>query len=204
MTKKEKMFEMLTNYLQYVMNTNVHQKPTAGVNSGAEGRGLEKAINFRFGLLDRSTKVQGANCFDCIKYANVNGKKKRITIEIKSGCGTLATLDSEGNILTSPLLKSDFIAYVPQFYPELEVDKQVLFFETSVFMDILKNNGLIRKKTSGKMTAQKKSGSYWFYDILSIQSFKNSRKKLSSFTQDLFFEGLPFDDFIEEYNITIK
>ena len=203
-TKKAIAYKLLAAYLAYVESVNVHQKPAEGINSGAEGRALERAINYEFGLLDRSKSVQGAGAFDTVKYAMINGKKKRVTIEIKSGSGTLATLDNEGNVLTSPLLKSDFVAYVPQFYPEMEIDKQVLFFETSVFLEILKNNGLIRKKTSGKMTAQKKNGGYWYYDILSIQSFKNSKKKYHAFTSDLFFEGMTFDDFVEEYNITIK
>lgn len=203
-TKKAIAYKLLAAYLAYAESVNVHQKPTEGINSGAEGRALERAINYEFGLLDRSKSVQGAGAFDTVKYAMINGKKKRVTIEIKSGSGTLATLDNEGNVLTSPLLKSDFVAYVPQFYPEMEIDKQVLFFETSMFLEILKNNGLIRKKTSGKMAAQKKAGFNWFYDVLAIQSFKNSKKKYNAFTTDLFFEGMTFEDFIEEYNITIK
>lgn len=203
-TKKAIAYKLLTAYLAYAESVNVHQKPTEGVNSGAEGRALERAVNYEFGLLDRSKSVQSAGAFDAVKYAKIDGKKKRVTIEIKSGSGTLATLDNEGNVLTSPLLKSDFVAYVPQFYPEMEIDKQVLFFETSIFLEILKNNGLIRKKTSGKMTAQKKSGGNWYYDILSIQSFKNSKKKYHAFTSDLFFEGMTFSNFVEEYNITIK
>lgn len=203
-TKKAIAYKLLLAYLAYAESVNVHQKPTEGVNSGAEGRALERAVNFHFGLLDRSKVVQGASAFDSVKYATIDGKRKRVSIEIKSGSGTLATLDENGNILTSPLMKSDFIAYVPQFYPELGVEKQVLFFEKSVFLEILENNGLIRKKTSGKMSAVKKNGGAWYYDILSIQSFKNSKKKYRAFTQDLFFEGMTFDDFVEEYNITIK
>lgn len=203
-TKKAIAYKLLVAYLAYAESVNVHQKPVEGVNSGAEGRAFERAINFLLGLLARSESVQGAGLFDAIKYMEVNGKKKRITIEIKTGAGTLATLDEDGNILTSPLMKSDFVAYTPQFYPELEVENQVLFFETSVFLDILKKHGLIRKKVSGKMNTKKKSGGTWYYDILSIQSFKNSKKKYHAFTTDLFFEGMTFNDFVEEYNITIK
>lgn len=203
-TKKERQYRMLMLYLAYAMAADVHKKPQKGTNSGAEGRAFERALNFLLGLLIRSESVQGAGLFDSIKYGTVNGKKKRITIEIKTGAGTLATLDESGNVLTSPLMKSDFVAYTPQFYPELDVKNQVLFFETSAFLDILKKHGLIRKKVSGKMNAQKKSGGRWYYDILSIQSFKNSKKKYHAFTSDLFFEGMTFDDFVEEYNITIK
>lgn len=202
-TLKTKMLGLLTAYLAYAFSINVHQKPTKGVNSGAEGRAFERAINYLFGLLKRCSSVQGANSFDCIKYRTVNGKRKRITIEIKTGSGTLGILDANGNIVSSPLLKSDFIAYVPQLLDGIPAEKQVLFFETSVFMDILKNNGLIRKKTSGKMTARKKAGLDWYYDILSIQSFKNSKKKFTTFTNDLFFEGLTFDDFVNYYGISI-
>lgn len=202
-TRKEKMLALLIAYLEYAFGINVHQKPTKGINSGAEGRAFERAINYLFGLLERCKTVQGANSFDCIKYRTVNGKKKRITIEIKTGSGTLGILNSDGNIISSPLLKSDFIAYVPQFFDGIPTENQVLFFETSVFMDILKNNGLIRKKTSGKMSARKKAGLDWYYDILSIQSFKNSKKKFTAFTNDLFFEGLTFDDFVNYYGISI-
>ena len=203
-TKKAIAYKLLVAYLAYAEAVNVHQKPTEGINSGAEGRAFERAINYEFGLLDRSKSVQGAGVFDTVKYATINGKKKRISIEDKTGAGTLATLDENGDILTSPLLKSDFVVYTPRFYPTYDVKKQALFFETAVFLDILKNNGLIRKKTSGKMTAQKKSGANWYYDIMSIQSFTNSKKKFQAFTSDLFFEGMTFDDFVEEYNITIK
>ena len=204
MTKKERQYKMLMGYLAYAMMADVHKKPQKGTNSGAEGRAFERAVNFYLGLYNRSETVQGAGMFDSVKYGVINGKKKRISIEIKTGAGTLATLDENGNILTSPLFKSDFVAYTPQFYPEQDFDGQALFFETSVFLDILKKNNLIRKKVSGKMNAQKKGGENWYYDILSIQSFKNSKKKYFAFTTDLFFEGMTFNDFIEQYNITIK
>ena len=203
-TKKAIAYKLLVAYLAYAEAVNVHQKPTEGINNGAEGRAFERAINYEFGLLDRSKSVQGAGIFDTVKYATINGKKKRISIEDKTGAGTLATLDENGDILTSPFLKSDFVVYTPRFYPSYDVKKQALFFETAVFLDILKKHGLIRKKVSGKMNTQKKRGGNWYYDILSIQSFKNSKKKYHAFTQDLFFEGMTFNDFIEEYNITIK
>lgn len=203
-TKKAIAYKLLVTYLAYAMVADVHKKPQKGTNSGAEGRAFERAINFHLGLYNRSESVQGAGLFDSIKYGTVNGKKKRISIEVKTGAGTLATLDESGNILTSPLFKSDFVAYTPQFYPELDLENQVLFFETSAFIDILKKHGLIRKKVSGKMNTQKKNGGNWYYDILSIQSFKNSKKKYHAFTSDLFFEGMTFNDFVEEYNITIK
>ena len=203
-TKKAIAYKLLVAYLAYAMTVDVHKKPQRGTNSGAEGRAFERAVNFYLGLYDRSEKVQGAGMFDSVKYGIINGKKKRISIEVKTGAGTLATLDENGNILTSPLFKSDFVAYTPQFYPDLDLENQVLFFETSVFIDILKKHGLIRRKISGKMNAQKKSGGNWYYDILSIQSFKNSKKKYRAFTSDLFFEGMPFNDFVEEYNVTTK
>lgn len=203
-TKKDRQYKMLMLYLAYAMTADIHKKPQRGTNSGAEGRAFERSVNFYLGLYDRSEKVQGAGAFDSVKYGIINGKKKRISIEVKTGAGTLATLDENGNILTSPLFKSDFVAYTPQFYPNLDLENQVLFFETSVFIDILKKHGLIRKKISGKMNTQKKSGGNWYYDILSIQSFKNSKKKYHAFTSDLFFEGMTFNDFVEEYNITVK
>lgn len=203
-TKKAIAYQLLIAYLAYAEAVNVHQKPTEGVNSGAEGRAFERAINYEFGLLDRSKSVQGAGAFDTVKYVTIDDKKRRISIEDKTGAGTLATLDENGDILTSPLLKSDFVVYTPRFYPSYDVKKQALFFETSVFMDILSKHGLIRKKLSGKMNVLKKNGGEWYYDILSIQSFKNSKKKYHAFTTDLFFEGMTFDDFIEQYNVTIK
>lgn len=202
-TLKGKMLALLTAYLAYAFSVNVHQTPKKGINSGAEGRAFERAINYVFGLLKRCGAVQGANSFDCVKYRTVNGKRKRITIEIKTGSGTLGILDANGNIISSPLLKSDFIAYVPQLLDGIPAENQVLFFETSVFIDILKKNNLIRKKASGKMSARKKAGLNWYYDILSIQSFKNSKKKFTAFTNDLFFEGLTFDDFVNYYGISI-
>ena len=201
-TKKAIAAAMLAQYLKYAQNVNVHVKAQKGVNSGAEGRALERAVNFELGLYNRSKEVQGNNKFDCIKYQKDGEKRKQVKIEIKSGAGTLATLNSDGSIASSPLMKSDFIAYVPRFYPSESVKEQVLFFEVSDFMDILKNNGLIRKKVSGSMNTVKKSGGAWYYDILSIQSFTNSKRKFEKFTSDLFFNGITFDDFIEWYGIS--
>ena len=194
---------LLIQYLLYTADVNVHQKPTTGVNSGAEGRAFERAVNYELGLIKRSLEVQGANRIDSVKYITLDGKKKRINIEIKTGCGTLAVLNSDGTIASSPLLNSDFIVYTPQFYPALAVRDQALVFEVDDFMDILKRHGLIRKKTSGKMNSIKKGGGEWYYDIMSIQSFKNSKKKFHAFTSDLFFEGMLLDDFIEQYNVSI-
>lgn len=203
-TKRERQYKMLVLYLAYAMAADVHKKPQKGTNSGAEGRAFERAVNFRLGLYDRSEKVQGAGVFDSVKYGVIDGKKRRLAIEVKTGAGTLATLDEKGEIVTSPFFNSDFVAYTPQFYPDLDIENQALFFETTVFIDILEKHGLIRKKVSGKMNTQKRSGGEWYYDILSIQSFKNSKKKYHALTSDLFFEGMTFNDFVQEYNITIK
>ena len=80
--------------------------------------------------------------------------------------------------------------------------KNKYYFEVPDFMDILKNNGLIRRKVSGYMNNVKKSGGAWYYDILSIQSFTNSKRKFEKFTSDLFFNGITFNDFIEWYGIS--
>lgn len=194
---------LLIQYLLYTADVNVHQAPTTGVNSGAEGRAFERAVNYELGLIKRSLVVQGANRIDSVKYITLDGKKKRINIEIKTGCGTLAVLNSDGTIASSPLLNSDFIVYTPQFYPALAVRDQALVFEVDAFMDILERHGLIRKKVSGKMNSIKKDGGEWYYDIMAIQSFKNSKKKFHAFTSDLFFEGMLLDDFIEQYNVSI-
>lgn len=202
-TLRTKMLTLLTAYIAWAFGINVHQAPTKGINSGAEGNAFERAINYLFGLLRRCGTVQSANSFDCVKYRTIDGKRKRITIEIKTGAGTLAVLGENGDIVSSPLLQSDFVAYVPQFIENIPAENQVLFFETPVFIDILKKNNLIRKKASGKMIARKKAGLDWYYDMLTIQSFKNSKKRFTAFTNDLFFEGLTFADFVDFYGISI-
>ena len=79
-TQKAIAYRLLVAYLEYAERINVHQKPTEGINSGAEGRAFERAINFEFGLLNRSKSVQNAGAIDTVKFGTINGERKRISI----------------------------------------------------------------------------------------------------------------------------
>lgn len=207
MTKKqmkERARLALQAYLQYASEVNVHQTPTKGVNSGAEGRAFERAINFYMGLYDRSQDVQKQNCQDTVKYIVLNNKRKALKIEDKTGCGTLAVLDENGEVISSPLYDSDFVIYCPTFIPSLPVENQCFVLDTSVFLDILQECKLIRVKHSGYQQKRKKAGLSHYNDIQSIQSYNNSKKRKKEFFDRLSFEGLLLNDFIEYYGITIK
>lgn len=210
MTKREllkkKALESLKAYCKYADEINVHQKPTEGVNSGAEGRAFERSINFHIGLYDRSMEVRKQGIQDTAKYIVMDGKRRMLKIEDKTGCGTISILNENGDIISSPLRDSDFVIYCPRFYPMEEVKKQCFIVETSVFLDVLMECGLIRRKPSGYQQKRKKAGLPWYNDVESIQSyiFKNSHKKRDEFLTKLAFESLTFDDFIEYYNIQIK
>lgn len=207
MTKREIMRERaqkaLASYIDYVNSIDVHQKPTAGVNSGAEGRAFERSINFDFGLYERSYFVQGNNKMDSVKYLTDEDGKRRTNIEIKSGCGTLAIIDEEKNIVSSPLFKSHYVVYTPRFYPNVPAKDQCFIIETQTFLSILKECGLIREKRSGLMQKRKNNGEHYYNDVLAIQSFENSKRKKNAFLSALTYEGMLFDDFIEWYDITI-
>lgn len=201
-TTKAKAMEKMNTYREYAKNCNCYITPTKGVNSGSDGRAYELSVkmclnNYRFGGI-----VASAKSIDTTK--KINGKICKF--EIKSGCGTLGILDREGNIINSPLLKSDYVIYTPRYYFNTPVAKQSYVFAVQDFLFVLGECGLIRYKYSGLQyfineDGQKERKADAFYDKMTIQTFLNSKRKTELLYDLLEQYGKRLDKFCIENNI---
>lgn len=201
-TTKAKAIEKMNTYREYTRGCDCYVTPTQGVNSGSDGRMYELAVkmclnNYRF-----SGIVASAKSIDTTK--KINGKICKF--EIKSGCGTLCNLDKEGNIINSPLLKSDYVIYTPRYYSDVPVVKQAYVFAIQDFLFVLEECGLIRYKYSGNQyfineNGQKERKANAFYDKMTIQTFLNSKRKTELLYDLLEQYGKRLDKFCIENDI---
>jgi hypothetical protein len=173
-TKKMTKTEMaVKNYMEYAKNVDVHQKATKGVNSGAYGSAYEMQV--KLALNNRHFNgVAKKGRIDTTK--KINGKK--LSFEIKQGCGELAIIDMSGKIVKS-CFNTDYIIYCPDFDINRNVLKQSYIIATEEFIPMLFSIGLVRKKMSSAMYNRPESARY--HDKLAIQSFLNSEKKTNLF-----------------------
>ena len=194
--------EKMVAYKEYAMDRDCYVIPTKGVNSGSDGRLYELSVkmclnNYRFNGI-----VASAKSIDTTK--KINGIIRKF--EIKSGCGTLCNLDREGNIINSPLLKSDYVIYTPRYYNDVPVVKQAYVFSVPDFLFVLGECGLIRYKYSGNQYRISESGrkerkNDAYYDKMTIQSFLNSERKTQLLYELLEQYGKRLDKFCIENNI---
>lgn len=174
MKKTSKRFEERMQTLkEKAVETDVHVNPTKGVDSGLHGKDFETQVKYLLGntngrCISRNGRIDTRK--------TINGKLT--TIEIKSGCGEIATLNEFGETVTS-ILNSDLIIYAPEYSPEYSVEQQAFVLEVDDFMEVLNNCGLTRLK---KSSAQYKlDENEQFYDKMTIQSFTNSQRKTNLF-----------------------
>lgn len=194
--------EKMNTYREYVKECDCYVTPVKGTNSGSDGRMCELAVkmcmnNYRFNGI-----VASAKSVDTVK--KINGRVCKF--EIKSGCGTLCNLDRNGNIVNSPLLKSDYVVYTPRYYYDTPVAKQTYVFAVPDFLFVLEECGLIRYKYSGAQyftneKGQRERKANAFYDKLTIQSFFNSKRKTEKLFDLLEQYGKRLDKFCIENNI---
>lgn len=182
---KDNEFKKFTdNYEKYVLHNDPHVPPTQGRSSGSEGRLFEPRVKIALGCT-RGEIVSDQNRIDV--------RKNGYSIEIKQGFGTeLATIQPDGT-LKSPLLKSDYIIYCPDFVIgcDIDVNLQSYVLPAVAFFNTVIELGLTRKKRSTPMQKRYKNGNTWYYDRISLQV--NSNKK-----RDILY------DFLENNSITIK
>ena len=191
--KKQETIKKVNEYLRYANSVDVHVIPTKKVNSGAHGRAYEQAVKLAMGNY-RFNGIANPGAVDTIK--KVNGKKA--TFEIKSGCGELANLDANGNIINS-VFKRDYIIYSPEYTPTMNVLKSSYVLTGCDFLDALRECNLIRFKKSSNMTKQPKELQY--NDKMAIQSFTNSNKKLNQWYDALATYGTRLDKWIEKMGL---
>lgn len=214
MTRKEKKIAEVKAYVDYAKAEKVHQQALKGceVNFGAEGRSAEMLIklslnNYRFKGIGEPGKS------DTVK--KINGEFK--TIEIKTGCGELATILSKefklmnGKRTTAEFrnakfdelpkrnncFESDFVVYIPEPDLDYPIEYQAYVLKTSDFEWILRSMGMIRYKQTTELG--NRGGDY--YDRFAIMEFKNSQKRYNGFYDLLEEYGTSFDLWLEENEI---
>ena len=207
-SKKQNTRDQLEQKKQIAIIANPLRQGAPGIPNNAYGCLFENSINYSYGLLDRSLVTQKQGKIDCIKYAVIDGKKRRIKIEIKQGASPLATLNANGDVISSPLLDSDFVCYHPRFIPDGDnfiktAIEECVFFTRDEFLDILHQFNGIRLKRC-EQQANYKAGLPWYYDRKTIQSFYNKRSltKFNRFCEVLYFEGMDYYTFCETYQLT--
>lgn len=189
---------------------NPLRKALPGVSNRDYGDLFENCINCAVNLLERSKVTQKHGKIDCIKYAVINGKKKQVKIEIKQGGSQTATLDENGNIITSEIRKSDFVCYHPRFIPEVGKDvvniavEECVFFTRDEFFDILARFNALRTKVNGVQEQNRKKGLPYFKNAESVQSMYNKKSlgRFEKWCNALYFEGMDFKTFCQVYHIS--
>lgn len=159
--------EKVSSYNEYVSYNMPYVVPTIGVNSGNVGRLFEMTVKSLMNNY-KGNFVSRAGHADTTK--KVNGKIQ--SIEIKSGCGELAKIDSNGiHWYKSPITVYSYDGTI----------ENAVVMETSHFFDLLEACELIRFKRSSHYNAS----CGYEYDRITIQSFKNSKKKFRLWTETL-------------------
>lgn len=211
-TKKEieiRRSELQAQALTAIVN-NPLRKAEPGVKSREYGDLFENCINCAVNLLERSKITQKHGKIDCIKYAVIDGVKRQIKIEIKQGGSQTATLDENGNIVTSEIRKSDFVCYHPRFIPEVGKDvvdiavNECVFFTRQEFFDILQRFNALRTKVNGAQEKNRKEGLPYYKNAEAIQSMYNKKSlgRFNAWCDALYFEGMDFQTFCETYHIS--
>ena len=182
-----------------------YKVPQPGENSGLWADIEERIVNFALCKYTQALETQPQGTFDVVKYRMVDGKRKRTKIEVKSGGGKIASIDAEGNIVSSKLLEGDFVAYCYR----LDINKgveQFRFFETSDFMDLLRRFKLIRTAYEGAQRTAYQAGLPAYHNKMQIQTCeqKGGEKKKQRFLDAIDFEGLTIEDFVDFYGINVK
>ena len=178
--KKNDFLTKVSNYVAYAQGE--HR------NDGANGTSYEMAV-----------KVALGNCNGQLKSRAgiVDTRKGGYSIEIKSGCGELATLNEDGEIV-STVFKRDIIVYAPFYEAGDDVFCTSYVLTTEDFFKALEEARLIRTKVSSAMNKKKQNGETWYYDRMSIQSFKNSQKATDRWLDALEMYGTDLRSWLEE------
>lgn len=214
MTRKEQKIAMVQNYVNYAKSINIHQQALkdCAINFGVDGRSAEMLAklalnNYRF----KGVAEPGKS--DTIK--KINGEFK--TIEIKTGCGELATILTQdfkvmnGKRTTADFrnakfdelpkrnncFESDFVVYLPEPDLDFPIEYQAYVLATSDFEYILRSMGMIRYKQTTDL--KNRGGDY--YDRFAIADFKGSEKRYNTFYELLEEYGTSFDLWLEENEI---
>lgn len=178
--RKNEFIEKMNNYITYAQGEHN--------NDGANGTSYEMAVKFALGNYKGQLKS---------KAGIVDTRKGGYSVEIKSGCGELATLDEDGKIINT-VFKRDIIVYAPFYEAGDDVFSTSYVLTTEDFFKALEEANLIRTKVSSAMNKKKQNGEPWHYDRMAIQSFKNSQKAINRWLNALEEYGMDLKSWLEE------
>jgi hypothetical protein len=194
MTSTKKMTKteiQVMEYVAYAKSVNVHVKPTKTISSGLHGHAFERVLKFSAFGNKHFKGTSPAGRVDTRK--KINGSY--MSFEIKQGCGELGILDKNGKI-TKSCFNTKYMIYCPDFDINRDFIKQAYIIDTSVFLNLLGEIGLIRKKMSSAMYNRPVELRY--HDRITIQTFLNSEKKTNLFYDRLEELGESFENWIKE------
>ena len=197
MTKAE-ILASLIEYENYVNNNDPYVSPIKGTNSGSDGRLYERKVKAVMHNYKGATHISKATQQDTIK--KLDGVFS--SFEIKQGCGVIANITEDGT-LYGAMLNSDYVIYCPQYNRALPIVTQAYILPTVDFIEILKEIGLIRYKYSGNQYCNGERKSNAFYDRLTIQTFKNSKRKTELLYDNLNKYADNLYTFFKRYDIVI-
>lgn len=178
--RKNEFIEKMNNYIAYAQGEHK--------NDGANGTSYEMAVKVALGNYNGQLKS---------KAGTMDTRKGGHSVEIKSGCGELATLNENGEIITT-IFKRDIIIYAPFYEAGDDVFCTSYVLTTEDFFSALEKANLIRTKVSSAMNKKKQNGEPWYYDRMAIQSFKNSQKATDRWLDALEECGMDLKSWLEE------
>lgn len=169
---------------------NPYVRPTRNIDSGVNGKLFEAEVkkalnNIKGKIVSSQTRV------DTMKWG--------MRHEIKSGCGELAVLDENGNIIKW-VFNSDVIIYAPFFEAGDDVEMCSYVLKPEDFHQALVEANLIRLKATTPMNREKQAGNHWYYDRLAIQTYKTSNRAVNRWYDALEKYGIPLGEYLRVGN----
>ena len=157
------------------------QKIRKGTDSGANGKMAYQYLASY--ICDQLSGVQVLMEPVRSELILVCGSKEAV-VAIKTGCTNLGAKDYEGNWQLLPGV--DYVLYAPEVTSALPIQEQFRIFSKDEFLTFWDNLGLLRFKVSSAMRKRvaeqigpdEKVSTEKYADVVSIQSFTNSGKKL--------------------------
>lgn len=159
--------EVINYYTERAKVTPWETAPTVGVDNGIGGKCFEVCTVAE--LVKRCNGVKSTGKCDLTF--------KGTTFELKTGCGELGkiTYNKDGDPVIH-IRKVDFYIYAPEYNENYNALHQAYVISQSDFLSLLDDIGLIRYKKSSYAV---KNG-IDRPDKITIQSFKNSKKKYNA------------------------
>ena len=180
----EKQLERLNTKAESI---NPYIRPTKKVDSGINGKLFEAEIK---------KALSNTNGKAVSSPTRADSRKWGMSHEIKTGCGELAILDENGDVVKW-VFNSDIIIYAPFFEAGDDVEMCSYVLRPDDFHKALIEANLIRKKVSTPMNSEKQEGNEWYYDRMAIQTYKNSNKAINRWYDALEKYGIPFGDYLK-------